>query len=149
MSWLRFASRAPSRRWAWRCRSAPLAQAPATDCPAPPAPPGAEEIRAGMAQARDRGFLWRIQKDGRSPTSTAPCTWRRLPWMFPGPRVREALAASATVALELDLLDPDIQRRMAAGVAARRGDALPAVAAAAAGRSGRGPNAWSRSSSPA
>ncbi len=125
MSWFRFFRRGLAPLGLVLAFGA-LAQAPATDCPAPPAPPGAEEIRAGMAQARDRGFLWRIQKDGAESYLYGTVHVARLPWMFPGPRVREALAASATVALELDLLDPEIQRRMAAGVAAKAGDALPA-----------------------
>lgn len=125
MSWLRFVRRALAPA-AWVLSFGALAQAPATDCPAPPAPPNAEAIRAGMAQARDRGFLWRIEKDGVASYLYGTVHVARLPWMFPGPRVREALAASTTVALELDLLDPDIQRRMAAGVAAKASDALPA-----------------------
>lgn len=125
MDWLRFVRHALAPLGLALSFGA-TAQAPATDCPAPPTPPGAEEIRAGMAQARDRGFLWRIQKDGTESYLYGTVHVARLPWMFPGPRVREALAASTTVALELDLLDPDIQRRMAAGVAVKAGDALPA-----------------------
>ena len=45
--------------------------------------------------------------------------------MFPGPQTLQALNASDTLALELDMLDTDIQRRMAAGMQAGPGDAVP------------------------
>lgn len=99
----------------------------AQDCPPPPAPPSADEMRAAQRDARDRGFLWRLQKDGTVSWLYGTVHLAKLGWMFPGPKVREALDASGAVALELDLLDDDIQRRLAAGVAARPGDALPAA----------------------
>jgi uncharacterized protein YbaP (TraB family) len=46
-------------------------------------------------------------------------------WMVPGPAVAGALAASDTVALELDLLDPEVQRRLAHGIAAAPRMPLP------------------------
>ena len=74
-----------------------------------------------MADARDRGFLWRIHQGGRTSFLFGTVHVARFDWMFPGPTLRRALEASDTVALELDLLDPEIQRGMAEGQ--RRGDA--------------------------
>ena len=46
--------------------------------------------------------------------------------MFPGPRIAAALAASDVLALELDVLDPDILARLAASARAGPGEALAA-----------------------
>ena len=97
------------------------------DCPPPPAPPSAQALAAAERDARDRGFLWRLQKDGRVSWLYGTVHLGRLDWVFPGPQVREAFAASQTLALELDLTDPDTQRRLAAGSRATPGDALPAA----------------------
>ena len=45
--------------------------------------------------------------------------------MFPGPTIVDALLASDTVALELDALDPEVQRRLAASIGAAGGGVLP------------------------
>ena len=95
------------------------------DCPPTAQALGPERIQAGMRDARDRGFLWRIEKDGRSSYLFGTVHVARLDWMFPGPRVAQALRASNTIALELDLLDPDVQRRMAEVVAATARHDLP------------------------
>jgi uncharacterized protein YbaP (TraB family) len=87
-------------------------------CPplAGPLPPA--EVRRGVAEARDRGLLWRITRDGRSSYLYGTVHVARAPWMFPGPQVAAALAASDVVALELDMLDADVQLRLAAAMAA-------------------------------
>lgn len=103
----------------------PLSARAQADCPPPPAPPDAQALAAAEREARDRGFLWQLQKDGRVSWLYGTVHMGRLDWVFPGPQVREAFAASQTLALELDLTDPDTQRRLAAGSAARPGDALP------------------------
>ena len=63
----------------------PLA-APAQDCPPPPTPPGADEMRAAQRDASDRGFLWRLQKDGTVSWLYGTVHLARLGWMFPGPQ---------------------------------------------------------------
>ncbi|CAN5918084.1 hypothetical protein BH11PSE8_BH11PSE8_26100 [soil metagenome] len=72
-----------------------------------------------MRDAIDRGFLWRIRKDGHVSYLYGTVHVAQAAWMYPGPHVLRALRASDTVALELDPLDPDIQRRMADGMAQR------------------------------
>ena len=86
-----------------------------------------ERVQAGMSAARDRGFLWRITKDGHSSYLYGTIHAAKLEWMFPGPTVADALRRSDTIALELDMLDPDIQQRLAAALVAPRGFALPAA----------------------
>ena len=80
--------------------------------------PTQAQLQAGARQARDRGFLWRIEKGGRSSWLYGTLHVAKFEWMFPGPQTRAALQASNTVALELDALDPEIARRMAQGTAA-------------------------------
>ncbi|HEY0817509.1 MAG TPA: TraB/GumN family protein [Rhizobacter sp.] len=102
-------------------------QAHANDCPPEPPPPGAAEIARAAAQARDRGFLWRIDKGGRSSWLYGTIHLGRLEWTFPGPKVREALLSSDVAAFELDFTDPALMQRLqgALTTAARESAALP------------------------
>lgn len=76
-------------------------------------------------QAPDRGFLWRIERNGRSSWLYGTVHVGRAAWLIPGPRVLQAIKASDTVALELDMQDADIQRRLALGMRAKPGEAAP------------------------
>ena len=95
------------------------------DCPPEAQAPSAEQVQAGMRTARDRGFLWRIDKDGRSAYLYGTLHVAKLAWTFPGPRVAQALAASDTLALEIDLHDPDVLRGLVDGMAAAATGPLP------------------------
>ena len=106
--------------------AAPAAgQTAASICPPPPLPLTPERAEAGMKAAKDHGFLWRLTKDGRSSYLYGTIHAARPEWMFPGPTIMEAIAASDIVALELDVLDREVQRRLAASIGDRRGEALP------------------------
>jgi hypothetical protein len=83
-----------------------------------------------MSQAEDHGFLWRIAKDGRTSYLYGTIHAARPAWMFPGPRTTAALEASDVLALELDLLDPDVQARLVKAANARPDERLPAALAA-------------------
>jgi uncharacterized protein YbaP (TraB family) len=98
-----------------------------TNCPAPPEPLqlSPEQARAALLQAQDHGFLWRIKKDERTSYLYGTIHVAKKDWIFPGPKVLRSVVASDTVALELDMLDPDIQSRLSASVAAAKGAALP------------------------
>jgi uncharacterized protein YbaP (TraB family) len=100
------------------------AQAPA-HCPPVATPFTQDEMQAGLRSARDRGFLWRISRDGRDSWLYGTVHAAKREWMFPGPRVTQALKASDTIALELDMQDPEIGRRLGAGMAAQRSAPLP------------------------
>jgi uncharacterized protein YbaP (TraB family) len=94
-------------------------------CPPTAAAPTPEQVQAGMEAAHNHGFLWRIRKDGHESWLYGTLHVARFEWMFPGPAIANALNASDTVALELDVLDPDIQQRMAQGMVAPSGTTLP------------------------
>ena len=128
----------PARGRAWLAMlsiaagTATLAAPSAAQTAAAPCPPAAveltpERVQSGMAVAKDHGFLWRISKGDHASYLYGTIHASRLEWMFPGPSVVEALQASDTIALELDVLDPQIQRRLADGMAASTGAPLPAA----------------------
>lgn len=115
-------------RTGWRRRAAALLLAMplmgwAQPQPQPPAasscvpPPSAETVQQAVARAaaapRDRGLLWRLDKDGRTSWLYGTMHVGRLDWLVPGPRVAAALRASDTVALELDLDDAREQQLLA------------------------------------
>lgn len=81
-------------------------------CPPLAAAPTPAAMQAAVRQAQDRGPLWRLQKDGRVAWLYGTLHVGRLDWAPPGPTVRAALAASNTVALELDVLDPAVRARL-------------------------------------
>ena len=108
------------------CSAAVSAQQPALGtCPPQAEPVTAEQVLVGMREGLDRGFLWRIARDGHVSYLYGTLHIALAQWMFPGPRIVQALAASDTVALELDMLDPDIRRRLAAGMQADPSERLP------------------------
>jgi uncharacterized protein len=100
---------------------ADAASAPAgtpVSCPPTAQAPTPGQIEAAQRDARDRGFLWRISKQGRSSYLFGTLHLGRMPWIFHGPRLREAVAQTDTLALEIDLTDPALlQDTPAAAVA--------------------------------
>lgn len=98
--------------------SIPLAQA--KSCPQPPASPSAAQAEAGMKNAKDHGFLWRISKDGHDSYLYGTIHLARFEDMFIGPTVLNALKQADTVALELDMLDPDIASRIVKSMTATK-----------------------------
>jgi uncharacterized protein len=94
-------------------------------CPSAAEQPTAEMMQAAKLNARDHGFLWRISKDGRTSFLYGTMHVGKFDWAFPGPSVMQALRASDTVALELDMLDADMQNRLLTGMATMHSSALP------------------------
>jgi uncharacterized protein YbaP (TraB family) len=83
-------------------------------------PPSAASLvpKGGWAsappQTEDYGFLWRIEKDGRTSWLYGTAHIAKPEWMRPGPKVREALQQSDVIALEVNLeTDPSAQKAMA------------------------------------
>ncbi len=112
--------------------AAAAAQAQDTaSCPPQAAPPTPQQLQQAQARAKDRGFLWRISKDGRTHHLYGTIHVGTLDWALPGPRVRTALLDAQAIALEIDPLDPAIQIRL------RSGGAAPALAPALAERLAR------------
>jgi hypothetical protein len=98
----------------------------ADDCPPVLSQPTPEMIQSGMRNARNHGFLWRISKDGRTSYLYGTIHVAKFEWMFPGPQVMQAIRATDTIALEMDLLDAGIQADMARKIAALQKVDLPA-----------------------
>jgi uncharacterized protein YbaP (TraB family) len=85
-------------------------------CPPPaPSPLSAQQVQEGMAQARDRGFLWRLTKDDHSSYLYGTIHLAKREWAFPGPKILEALREIDTIALELDPLDPKTRQELGSG----------------------------------
>jgi hypothetical protein len=80
-----------------------------SSCPPQAQAPTPQQMQAALARATDRGFLWRITRDGRTSHLYGTIHVGKLDWAFPGPKVRAALDTSQTLALELDPLDPAVQ----------------------------------------
>ncbi|MBH9551655.1 TraB/GumN family protein [Inhella gelatinilytica] len=81
----------------------------ADNCPPVAAPPTAEQVQQGQAQAKDRGALWRLRKDGRTAYLYGTAHVGQLAWVFPGPKLVQALRESDGVAVEVDVTDPTAQ----------------------------------------
>jgi uncharacterized protein len=94
-------------------------------CPPVPEQPTPETIQAAVQNARDHGFLWRISKNGRTSFLYGTIHVAKQDWMVPGPTIMQALNATDTVALELDVLDEGVQEQMGRGMAAMRRTAMP------------------------
>ncbi len=84
--------------------------AAAADCP--PSAPDLRQLPMDelRAKARDRGVLWKLQKDGRTSWLYGTVHVGRPEWMVPGPRTVAALRGADLVALELDPADPELAR---------------------------------------
>lgn len=106
--------------WVLAVACAAAAAQPAADCPPPP--PGTASILADARRgdARDRGLLWRLDKDGRTSWLYGTMHVSRPEWAVPGPRIRDALLRSDVVAMELDPEDPELARQLLASVDAGR-----------------------------
>lgn len=87
--------------------SLPLPQAQAKPvCPPQAALPSAAQAAELAAAAPDRGFLYRLRKGGHDSYLYGTLHIGRMAWFFPGPKLREAMKQSDSLALELDLSDP-------------------------------------------
>lgn len=87
------------------------ARAEADACVSPPAMADVQQAAVKVPR-RDRGLLWRVEKDGRTSWLYGTIHVGRLEWIVPGPTIARALAGSDTVALELDLSKPEELRAM-------------------------------------
>ena len=90
--------------------AASVAPSDAAACPPNPPAPTVEQVQSAQRDARDHGFLWRISKQGRSSYLFGTLHVGKLPWAFAGPRLRDAITATDTLALELDVTDPELLR---------------------------------------
>lgn len=89
---------------------------PARVCPPAATPIGPADAEAARRDDRDRGLLWRIEKDGRTSWLYGTIHAAERGWVLPGPSVREALRRTDRIALEVDLMDPAVAGGLATAV---------------------------------
>ena len=75
-------------------------------CPPIVQPLRAEAVDKVQGHVRDRGPLWRLQRDGRTSWLYGTLHLGRAEWAVAGPAVQAALAAAEVLALEVDVSDP-------------------------------------------
>jgi uncharacterized protein len=85
-------------------------------CPDSAVAPTNAQLGELQKSAKDRGFLWRITKDGRSSYLYGTIHVSKLEWAFPGPQLSNALNQSDSIALELNLSDPEVLRKLRQGM---------------------------------
>lgn len=90
----------------------------AESCPAPAQPPTPEQMAEGMKNAKDRGALWTITKDGKTSYLYGTIHIGRAEWAFPGPKLMTALMNTGVIAVEVDLTAPGTQQEMMAAMGA-------------------------------
>jgi uncharacterized protein len=84
----------------------------ASACPPLPAIPTSDEVQAMVKKAQDRGFLWKYEKNENTGYLYGSLHVGRREWIVPGPKTMAALQSVGMIALELDILDPDIQYQL-------------------------------------
>ena len=109
----------------------PAVTAPVS-CPAKATLPSRDEMLAMARNAQDRGLLWRVSHGGRQSWLYGTVHVGRRDWLVPGQMVARALMRSDKLALELNVLDPEVMQSVAKGMKAR--DDVPELAAALAAR---------------
>lgn len=82
---------------------------PAVACPPQPDPPSRELLHRAQQQAADRGLLWRIGRGGRESYLYGSLHAGRPAWFALGPRTEASLARTGVLALEVNVLDPQVQ----------------------------------------
>jgi uncharacterized protein len=97
---------------AWPVWLVPAQAKTSPDCPPQAQAPTPPQLQAAAARARDRGLLWRVTRDGRSSYLYGSIHVGKLDWAFPGRQVRTALMAADTLALEIDVGDPQMAARL-------------------------------------
>ena len=104
----------------------PPATAAEPACPPSAGVPTPAQIRQGMLTARDRGALWRLEKDGRRGWLYGTIHVGKPEWAMPGHAVVAALTDAETIVMEADPLDPAFHAGVTAPPTPHEAPALPA-----------------------
>src|SRR5262245_55872876 len=75
-------------------------------CPPTAVAPTRTPVDLGRPGPRDRGALWRFERDGRHGYLYGTMHVGKREWTFPGPVVARALLDTLVIAMELDPSDP-------------------------------------------
>ena len=108
------------------------AVAAAASCPPKATLPSRDEMKAMARAAQDRGLLWRVSNGGRESWLYGTSHVGRRTWLVPGRTVLEAMGKADKLALELNVMDPEVVKGIAQGMKAR--DDAPELEAALAAR---------------
>ena len=104
----------------------PPAAAAEPACPPSARVPTPVEIRQAMLTARDRGALWRLEKDGHRGWLYGTIHVGKPEWAMPGRAVVAALTDAETIVLEADPLDPAFHAGVTAPAKPHEAPTLPA-----------------------
>jgi hypothetical protein len=86
----------------------------APQCPPQAPPPDQQLMLRAHEQATDRGFLWRISRDGRDSFLYGTLHAGRPEWFALGPRTEASLFRTGALALEINVTDPAVPRGLKA-----------------------------------
>jgi uncharacterized protein len=81
-----------------------------SDCPADFVMPSQERIQALQKSSKDRGFLWKVTKDGKVSHLYGTMHVAKFEWMIPGPKLISALSQSNKLALEINFQDEEVMK---------------------------------------
>lgn len=95
------------------------------DCAAQAAPPTPVQVATAQQNAQDRGFLWRVSKDGHSSYLYGTVHVAAFDWIFPGKALEQALRDTDTLALELNPLDDALMAELQRKANGKTGQPLP------------------------
>ena len=83
-------------------------------CPRPVVAPTVDQLLEAFRNARDRGALWRVEKDGWGGFLYGTIHIANLDWAMPGPTVWQALPDAETIAVEVNIARPATNAAMTA-----------------------------------
>ncbi|MCP1221442.1 TraB/GumN family protein [Acetobacter orientalis] len=83
-------------------------------CPPEATKPEIGNLKEALRNSHNRGFLWKITKNGHASWLYGTIHVAQQSWLVPGPDVLRAVAQSQVVGLELDLSDPVTVRILSA-----------------------------------
>lgn len=96
-------------------------------CPPVAGTPTPSEVQEAAQKARDRGALWRFEKDGRHGYLYGTLHVGKLEWAIPGRTVARALRDAETIAMEADPQDPAFRTAVTAPQKPHEAPVLPAA----------------------
>jgi uncharacterized protein len=82
------------------------------DCPKEPPVPTQEQMAEMRKNAKDRGFLWTITKNGKTSHLYGSIHLSKLDWRVPGAAVMQAVRQSDALAFELNLQDTETTKTL-------------------------------------
>jgi uncharacterized protein YbaP (TraB family) len=88
-----------------------------TECPPVAQPPTQQQLADLLKNAKDRGALWTITKDGRTSYLFGTLHVGKMAWAFPGPKLMQALRETQVLAVEVDITGPSTQAEMQTAMA--------------------------------